>query len=462
MSEASLRPAQEVIEAGLEASSAECVVIVEDSVDANVRFANSTTTTNGRRRDRRVSVTAMVELADGIGVGVASGSGAMDIAQLVAAAEADAKAALPAEDVAPFAPAVVDADFGDPPAELSFAIFTDLLVELGEAFGRARASDHALAGFAVQELDTTYLGTSTGLRRRHLQPTGSLELVARSTDGSRSAWAGRGVTELSEVALGPLETDLLARLEIARRKIDLPAGRYETILPPDAAADLVIELAWALSGRDAEDGRSVFSKEGGGTRLGERLMDQPFTLRSDPRYPGLECTPFLVTPTSSAEVSAFDNGLDLAPMSYVEGGTLERLYYHRAGAERSGTAFTPPIDNLVLELPGATATLDELVANSERALLLTCLWYIREVDPQTLLLTGLTRDGVYLVEHGEIVGAVNNFRFNESPLDLLRKTTEAGKTERALSREWGEWMSRTAMPPLRVEGFNMSSVSQAS
>jgi predicted Zn-dependent protease len=102
-----------------------------------------------------------------------------------------------------------------------------------------------------------------------------------------------------------------------------------------------------------------------------------------------------------------------------------------------------------------------MIAGTERALLLTCLWYIREVDPSNLLLTGLTRDGVYLVENGEIVGAVNNFRFNESPVDMLAKTVEAGRTERSLSREWNEWFNRSAMPPLRVDGFNMSSVSPA-
>jgi predicted Zn-dependent protease len=119
------------------------------------------------------------------------------------------------------------------------------------------------------------------------------------------------------------------------------------------------------------------------------------------------------------------------------------------------------INNLILELPGATSGLDDLVARTERGLLLTCLWYIREVDPTTLLLTGLTRDGVFLVERGEIVGAVNNFRFNESPVDVLARTIEAGRTERALSREWNEWLNRTAMPALRVAEFNMSSVSPA-
>jgi predicted Zn-dependent protease len=102
------------------------------------------------------------------------------------------------------------------------------------------------------------------------------------------------------------------------------------------------------------------------------------------------------------------------------------------------------------------------VADTDRGLLLTTLWYIREVDPQTLLLTGLTRDGVFLVENGEVTGAVNNFRFNESPVDLLARTVQAGRTERTLPREWNDWFTRTAMPALRMPDFNMSSVSPAS
>jgi predicted Zn-dependent protease len=111
---------------------------------------------------------------------------------------------------------------------------------------------------------------------------------------------------------------------------------------------------------------------------------------------------------------------------------------------------------------GGTASLDEMIASTERGLLLTCLWYIREVDPQTLLLTGLTRDGVYLVENGKVQGAVNNFRFNESPVDLLGRISEVGRTEHTLPREWNDYFTRTAMPPIRVGDFNMSTVSQAS
>jgi predicted Zn-dependent protease len=206
----------------------------------------------------------------------------------------------------------------------------------------------------------------------------------------------------------------------------------------------------------------VYSAGPGRTRAGERLTGLPFDLWSDPSAPGIECAPFVVAPVSGADTSVFDNGLGVGETHWIRGGVLERLRYHRAGARRSQVEFAPPADNLLLALPGADASLDDLIAHTARGLLLTCLWYIREVDRSTLLLTGLTRDGVYLVEHGEVVGAVNNFRFNESPLDALGKTVEATRSERALSREWHEWANRTAMPGLRVAEFNMSSVSPAS
>ena len=123
---------------------------------------------------------------------------------------------------------------------------------------------------------------------------------------------------------------------------------------------------------------------------------------------------------------------------------------------------TPYVDNLVLEVDGGSGDVMDLVRGTERGLLVTCLWYIREVDPQSLLLTGLTRDGVYLVENGEITGLVNNFRWNESPVDLLRRFTHASATVPSFSREWGDdYFSRTATPAIRVPDFNMSSVSQA-
>ncbi len=163
--------------------------------------------------------------------------------------------------------------------------------------------------------------------------------------------------------------------------------------------------------------------------------------------------------SSGGDQSVFDNGLPLTATDWVREGVLSNLLTSRHSADLTGLPVAPGIDNLILD-GGEDRSLEEMVANTERGLLLTCLWYIREVDPATLLLTGLTRDGVYLVENGEVSGEVNNFRFNESPVGLLGRATEAGRTEKTLPREWSDWFTRAAMPALRIPDFNMSSVSQ--
>ncbi len=467
MSAADVRliPAHSVVERALEASQADsCIVIVEDSSEADLRFANNTVTTNGTRRDRNVSVIIFRETDGGTAVGAASSSGATDPIELVRRAEENAASAPEAEDAAPLvtpAQSTGAGGFSDPPVMTSLAGLGDVLTGLGDAFARAASKGVVLAGFAEHSVSTVYLGSSTGLRLHHVEPTGKLEVVARSDDGTRSAWAAVGAEDLASVHVEELRERLDRRLAWGERKFDLDAGRYEVVMPPDAVADLVVMLGESTSGREAEEGRSVFSAAGGGTRVGESLSPLPFSLRSDPGEPGLESTPFLVTAASGQDVSVFDNGLPIGRNEWISQGRLSRLQYHRAAAARSGVEAASFANNLTLELPGATSSLEDLVSRTERGLLLTCLWYIREVDPATLLLTGLTRDGVYLVEHGDIVGAVNNFRFNESPVDLLSKTIEAGRSERALSREWNEWLNRTSMPPLRVAEFNMSSVSPA-
>jgi predicted Zn-dependent protease len=151
--------------------------------------------------------------------------------------------------------------------------------------------------------------------------------------------------------------------------------------------------------------------------------------------------------------------MDIGRVDWIRDGTISALAYPRAAAAEFGEPVAVPADNLLMI--GGSASLAEMIASTERGLLLTTLWYIREVDPTVLLLTGLTRDGVYLVEAGEVTAAVNNFRFNESPLDLLRRATEAGISEVTLPREWGDWATRAAMPSLRIPDFHMSSVSQA-
>ncbi|MFD7611775.1 metallopeptidase TldD-related protein [Streptomyces sp. NPDC059828] len=456
----------EIVERALELSTSDgCVVIADEESSANLRWAGNTLTTNGVTRGRTLTVIATVDGAQGTASGVVSRSAvtAEDLEPLVRAAEAAARAAGPAEDAQPLVTGIpAAADFTEAPAETSSAVFADFAPALGEAFARARSGGRELYGFANHELTSTYLGTSTGVRLRHDQPTGTLELNAKSPDRTRSAWVGRSTRDfrdLKDIDPTALDAELATRLGWAERRIDLPAGRYETLLPPTAVADLLIYQMWSSAGRDAVEGRTVFSKPGGGTRLGESLTELPLTLRSDPTEPGLESAPFVIAHASGDTASVFDNGLPLEPTRWVRDGKLDRLVTTRHSAGLAALPVAPGIDNLVLD-GGGERSLEEMVAATERGLLLTCLWYIREVDPATLLLTGLTRDGVYLVENGEVTGAVNNFRFNESPVDLLRRASEAGRTEKTLPREWSDWFTRAAMPPLRVPDFNMSSVSQ--
>ncbi|MDQ0931947.1 metallopeptidase TldD-related protein [Streptomyces turgidiscabies] len=453
----------EIVERALELSRADgCVVIADEESTANLRWAGNALTTNGVTRGRTLTVVATVGGKQGTASGVVSRAAvtADELEPLVRAAEAAARGAGPAEDAQALVAGVPESpDFKDAPAETSSAVFADFAPALGEAFARARAGGRELYGFANHELVSSYVGTSTGLRLRHDQPNGTLELNAKSPDRTRSAWAGRSTRDFKDVDPAALDAELAVRLGWAQRRIELPAGRYETLLPPTAVADLLIYQMWSASARDAAEGRTVFSKPGGGTRIGEKLTELPLTLRSDPNEPGLEASPFLLAHSSGDDQSVFDNGLPLSATEWIREGELNRLITSRHTAGLTGLPVSPAIGNIVLD-GGEDRSLEEMVANTERGLLLTCLWYIREVDPATLLLTGLTRDGVYLVENGEVSGEVNNFRFNESPVSLLGRAVEAGRTEKTLPREWSDWFTRAAMPALRVPDFNMSSVSQ--
>ncbi|MFE6860834.1 metallopeptidase TldD-related protein [Nocardia sp. NPDC057668] len=461
-------PAPEVVERALRLSRAdEAMVIVTDAHEASLRWAGNSMTTNGSSVARDWAVVSIVRDAAGARVGSVSSTSVdpADIEAVVRASEAAAHAAEPAKDAMPLLdPGAVDADTLDrvldwegTPATTDIGVFGELARDLSPGFDGA----DKLYGFAHHQVHSTWLGTSAGMRRRWVQPTGSVEINGKRGGGAdlASAWVGAGTTDFGDVDVPGLLAELSRRLDWSKRRVELPAGRYETLLPPSAVADLMIYMAWSMEGRGAHEGHTAFARAGG-TRIGERLTDIPLTLYSDPSAAGLEYRPFVATPASSESLSVFDNGLSAQRADWVREGVVESLVYPRATAAEFDAPVTLPGENLLMT-GGSDASLPDMIARTERGLLLTCLWYIREVDPATLLLTGLTRDGVYLVEDGEVVGAANNFRFNESPLDLLRRVSEAGRTEITLPREWKDWFTRTAMPPLRIPDFHMSSVSQA-
>ncbi|MBF6331417.1 metallopeptidase TldD-related protein [Nocardia transvalensis] len=454
----------EVVERALAASRAdEAIVIVTDAHEASLRWAGNSMTTNGSSVARDWAVVSVVR--DGprsarVGSVSSTSVDPGEIEAVVRASEQAAQAAAPARDAMPLlesdsAPAA--SDWAAAPAETDIGVFGGLARDMAAGFDGA----DRLYGFAHHQLHTTWLGTSTGIRRRFTQPTGSIEINGKrgAPEDAASAWVGAGTVDFTDIDVPSLLAELGRRLDWCKRRVDLPAGRYETLLPPSAVADLMIYMVWSMEGRGAQEGHTAFSRAGG-TRIGERLTGIPLTLYSDPKATGLQYRPFVATAASSESLSVFDNGLPAERVDWIREGVIESLVYPRATAAEFDAPVTVPGDNLLMT-GGSQASLAEMIARTDRGLLLTCLWYIREVDPATLLLTGLTRDGVYLVEDGEVTAAVNNFRFNESPLDLLRRTAEAGATETTLPREWKDWFTRTAMPPLRIPDFHMSSVSQA-
>ncbi|MET0866044.1 MAG: metallopeptidase TldD-related protein [Nakamurella sp.] len=459
---------QQIVEAALAASTADgTIVVVQAGTEANVRWANNTVTTNGFATSLSWFVVAVSGGAAGtVAASAASADSAAAVAEVVAAAHEAAKAAAQSGRAQDEQPLIEPAngpsqDFAAAPEPTSFAVFGELLETLAAAFDSARSGERILYGFARHEMTTIYLGSSTGLRLRWVQPTGLLELNAKSADLQRSAWSGISTADFRGIDVNQVAAGLTTRLDWASRTVELPPGRYDTVLPPTAGADFIVYLAWSAGGRAAHEGRSAFSAPGGGTKIGQRLTERKLDLFSDPTAPGLASTPFLVASSSGDEQSVFDNGAEVGRFDLLDQGVLRNLLHTRGSAAEFGATFVPSCDNLVLSGGTAGRSLDELVAGLGRGLLVTSQWYLREVDPMTMLLTGLTRDGVFLVENGEITGAVNNFRFNVSPLDVLRQAADIGETVPTLSREWSDWFTRTAMPPMLVEGFNMSSVSKA-
>lgn len=450
---------QDTLERVLELSRADgCIVLGWNRSTANVRWALNTTTTNGVTESSQLLIISVIDGRVGtIGRNYFPED---ELEPLVRASEAACAGKPPAEDYMPLLPGDgPPPDWLAPDEPTSVAVFSKLAPDLSGVFRRAADAGVLLFGFAEHVRNTVYLASSMGLRRRHPGSEGKFQINAKTPDFKTSAWAGQVTTTFQDIDIEAYERRLMQRLEWSKTQIPMPAGHYEVLLEPSAVADMLIEAYWNASARDADEGRSAFSKPGGGNRIGEKLAADGISIYSNPTEPGFEVAPFAVAVESSSFSSVFDNGLDIGHIDWIRDGVLEGLITTRHGAAKTGTTPKPFVDNLIVPADGPE--LGQMIASTERALLVTCLWYIRMVDPQTMLLTGLTRDGVFLVENGEVKGAVNNFRFNMSPLDMLAQTTEIGRSHSSLARELGDYFTFVKTPPLRVADFHMSSVSQS-
>jgi predicted Zn-dependent protease len=324
---------------------------------------------------------------------------------------------------------------------------------------RSKADAIELFGYAEHTHQTIWVGSKGGMRLRHDSPVGRVEMTGKSHQRSRSTWDGVETHDFKDVSVAKIDANIRQRLEWQAKKIDLPAGRYDTIFPSGSVADIYVYMMWVAGGRDAFEGQSVFSKKGGGTRVGEKLSNVALQLFSTPTHPVLAGSPFVAASTSSSFTSVFDNGQKQSQVDWIKDGVLQSLVQTRASAQLTSLPYTPFGDNLIMSVDGASGNLEDLVKKVDNGLLLTTLWYIRMVDPNSLLLTGLTRDGVYYVKNGEVQGATNNFRWNDSPVSALSRIAHAGATEWTQPREWAGDMTSMSVPPMVIKDFNMSTVS---
>ena len=454
--------AQDLVEKILARSTTDdCIVIVQDSTQANLRWASSTLTTNGVIAQRSVTVIAFVGLDGSMASGAVTRTNVdeSDIEAILVEATASARAAGAAEDFAPLARDVAFGNWSAAHTPTGPEIFSSFAPELGEMMQRSKSDEIELFGYAEHTHESIWVGSKGGMRLRHDTPVGRVEMTGKSHQRSRSTWDGVETHDFKNVSVAKIDANIRQRLEWQAKKVDLPAGRYDTIFPSGSIADIYVYMMWVSGGRDAFEGQSVFSKKGGGTRVGEKLSNVGLQLFSTPTHPVLAGSPFISASTSSSLTSVFDNGQKQSQVDWIKDSVLQSLVQTRASAKITSLPYTPMGDNLIMSVDNGSGNLEDLVKKVDNGLLLTTLWYIRMVDPNSLLLTGLTRDGVYYVKNGEVQGATNNFRWNDSPVSALSRIAHAGATEWTQPREWAGDVTSMSVPPMVIKDFNMSTVS---
>jgi len=313
----------------------------------------------------------------------------------------------------------------------------------GQAIAAGRERGVEVAGFFSHQASMTLLGNSAGLRTALQATEAGLSMTARTADGTGSGWAGLQSIKARELDAAALAHAAVEKSVRSQKPHRLEAGKYQVVLEPAAVADLLAFLTGALGARQADEGRSFFARPGGGSKIGEKIFGESVTLTSSPADP--------LAPADPHD----DEGMPVAATTWIENGVLANLHYTRYWAAKQGKTAMGRPSRYHLH-GGKSASIDELVKGIGRGVLVTRFWYIRSLDPQTLLCTGLTRDGVFLVEKGEIVGPVNNFRFNESPVKMLANVEAMTK---ATWRTPADVMLR--VPAIRTAEFNLASTSEA-
>jgi predicted Zn-dependent protease len=435
----------DVIERGLKMSKADEIEINLNSfVRGNTRFAANQLSTSGATSD----VQLVVYSAFGPKHAVVTTNDLSDESLRRAVTQSEALAKLAPDDpeimprLGPQTHASVNAFFESvaqlTPAERARAAMT--------ALTPARAGNELqAAGYIVTTQQALSIGNSKGLQAYHRSTSANYQLTVRSTDGTGSGWAAVDEHDWARIDFNAVSARAMEKARLSRNPVAIEPGRYTVILEPQAVGDLVQLIINYADARASDEGRSPFVKPGGGNKIGEKIIDERLSIISDPSDPMLLGQPF------------DGDGLPLTRRAWIENGVLKQLQYSRFWAKKQGKE--PTGNASVMKLTGTgPRTLEELISSTERGVLVTRLWYLREVDPRTILYTGLTRDGTFLIEGGKLTKSLRNFRFNESPLFMLNNLEGITAPVRLAGTEQG---GDVAMPAVKVRDFNFTSLSEA-
>ena len=311
----------------------------------------------------------------------------------------------------------------------------------------ARSGNLVSTGFLEGITGATAIANNRGLFAYDRSTASVLTTTARTPDGTGSGWAGATHHDWSRIDAAALGARAAEKAMRSRDPVAVEPGRYTVVFEPTAVGNLVQFIVGALNARSADEGRSFFSNPSGGNKIGMKVMDERVTIVSDPFDAETAGSPFT------------SEGLPTQRTTWIENGVVKNLNYDRYWAQKSGRAPTGGTGSV--RMSGGDVTLDEMIRSTQRGLLVTRFWYLRPVDPRTILYTGLTRDGTFLIENGRITKAVKNLRFNDSPIFMLNNLEAMGQPVRVSASEGGGPGMAIVVPPIRVRDFNFTSLSDA-
>jgi predicted Zn-dependent protease len=317
--------------------------------------------------------------------------------------------------------------------------------EISYTIENSLSRDLVSAGYFENEAAFTAIRNTNDLFAYHTETNVNFSTTIRTKDGTGSSKIERTYPDIRRLDIKRLSDKVIDRAYLSRQPIEHPPGKYVTILDNAAVCDMVGFMTWFMNKRNADEGRSFFSHKEKGNKIGEKLLDEKVTIYSDPRSAEAPSSPFN------------SEGFPFKKTSWYEDGVLKNLYMNRYWAKKTGSEYIPFPPNIIMN--GTEKSLEDLIASTENGIFVSRLWYIRTVDPQQMLLTGLTRDGIFLIENGKITQSIKNYRFNESPVNVLQNITDMSFSEKVVGAETGG--SKIVVPALKLSEFNFSTISDA-